>query len=202
MCGMNQYNGESARVIDNLTRVIENIVDTHDPHAAGHQSAVALLSKAIAQEMTGDNEFVNGVFLAAQIHDIGKIMIPCEILNMPGRLSNMQQVVIKMHPQTGYSILKPLDFPWDIAKVIYQHHERLDGTGYPQGLQGNEILLESKILAVADVVQAMVSERSYHSPVTVEKAIEELEANKGKLYDSEVVNTYVSLVKHANVKFN
>ena len=200
--GMNQYDNKSSRVIANLTRVIENIVDAHDTHAAGHQSEVALLAKAIAQEMSEDNEFINCVFLAAQIHDIGKILIPPKILNVPGKLNNMQQAVVKMHPQTGYSILKPLDFPWDIAQVIHQHHERLDGTGYPQGLSGDQMLLESKILAVADVVQAMVSKRSYHTPVSVEKAIEELETNKGKLYDSAVVNTYVSLAKRANVRFN
>ena len=198
---MIQYAEKSSRIIANLTQVIENMVDVHDPLAAGHQAEVALLAKAIAQEMSGDNEFINCVFLAAQIHDVGKIRIPPEILTMPGKLNNMQQTVIKMHPQTGYSILKPLDFPWDIAQVIYQHHERLDGTGYPQGLPGDQILLESRILAVADVAQAMVSKRSYHTPGSVEKMIEELETNRGKLYDSDVVNTYVSLVKRENVRF-
>ena len=199
--GMNQYVKNSSRVIANLTQVIENIVDVHDPHAAGHQREVALLAKAIAQEMSEDNEFINCICLAAQIHDVGKILIPPEILTVPGKLNNMQQKVIKMHPKTGYSILKPIDFPWDIAQVIYQHHERLDGTGYPQGLPGDQILLESRILAVADVAQAMVSKRSYHTPGSVEKAIEELETNRGKLYDSDVVNTYVSLVKRENVRF-
>jgi HD-GYP domain-containing protein (c-di-GMP phosphodiesterase class II) len=198
---MSQNGGKSARVIANLTQVIENIIDVHDPLAAGHQSEVALLAKAIAQEMSGDNEFVDCVFLAAQIHDVGKIRIPYEILSIPGKLNNMQQQVVKMHPHTGYSFLKPLDFPWDIAQVIYQHHERLDGSGYPQGLSGDKIMLESRILAVADVVQAMVSKRSYHSPVSTKIAIEELEANKSKLYDSDVVNTYVSLVKQANNRF-
>ncbi len=199
---MKKFDGKSSRVITNLTQVIGNMVDAHDPYAAGHQSEVALLAKAIAQAMSEDDEFVNGVFLAAQIHDIGKIMIPAEILNAPGKLNNVQQAVIKMHPQTGYSILKALDFPWDIAPVIYQHHERLDGTGYPQALMGDQMLLESKILAVADVVQAMVSKRSYHTPVGVEKAIEELETNKGKLYDCDVVNAYVSLAKRASVRRN
>jgi len=199
---MKKYDEKSSRVITCLTQVIENIVDAHDPYAAGHQSEVALLARAIAQEMSEDDELVNCVFLAAQIHDIGKVMIPPEILNVPGKLNNLQQTIVKMHPQTGYSILRTLDFPWDIARVIYQHHERLDGTGYPQGLVGDQMLLESRILAVADVVQAMVSKRSYHMPVSVEKAIEELETNKGKLYDSDVVNTYVSLVKRANGSFN
>ncbi len=199
---MIQHDAKSSRVIANLTQVIENIVDVHDPLAAGHQSEVALLAKAIAQEMSADNEFINCVFLASQIHDVGKIRIPYEILSIPGKLNNMQQQVVKMHPQTGYSILKPLDFPWDIAQVIYQHHERLDGSGYPQGLPGDKIMLESKILAVADVVQAMVSKRSYHMPVSTKIAIEELETNKGKLYDSDVVNTYVSLAKRANVGVN
>ena len=198
---MNQFAEKSSKIIESLTGVIENMVDAHDPLAAGHQQEVALLAKAIAQEMSDDNEFINCVFLAAQIHDVGKILIPSEILNLPSKLNNMQQIIIKLHPETGYSILKPIDFPWDIARVIYQHHERLDGTGYPQGLPGDQILLESKILAVADVVQAMVSNRSYHPPISVEKAIEELETNKGKLYDSDVVNTYVSLVKRANVKY-
>ena len=199
---MNQYAKKTSRVIANLTQVIENMVDAHDPPAAGHQREVGLLAKSIAQEMSVDDDFINCVLLAAQIHDIGKIMIPPEILTVPGKLNNMQQTVIRMHPQTGFSILKHLDFPWDIARVISQHHERLDGTGYPQGLPGDQIMLESKILAVADVVQAMVSKRSYHVAVSVEKAIEELETNRGKLYDSDVVNTYVSLVKRANARFN
>jgi putative nucleotidyltransferase with HDIG domain len=199
---MNQYAKKSSRVIAGLTQVIENMVDAHDPLSAGHQREVALLAKSIAQEMSADDDFINCVFMAAQIHDVGKIMIPHEILTVPGRLNNMQQTVVKRHPQTGYAMLEPLDFPWDIGKVIYQHHERLDGTGYPQGLSGDQTLLESKILAVADVVQAMVSKRPYHTAVSVEKAIEELEAKKGKLYDSEVVNTYVSLVKRANAKCN
>jgi HD-GYP domain-containing protein (c-di-GMP phosphodiesterase class II) len=200
--GMNQNGGKSARVISNLIRVIEDIIDEHDPFAAGHQSQVALLAKAIAQEMSGDNEFVDCIFLAAQIHDVGKIRIPHEILYIPGKLNNVQQQVVKMHPQTGYSFLKPLEFPWDIAQIIYQHHERLDGSGYPLGLPGDQIMLESKILAVADVVQAMVSKRSYHMPISTGKAIEELETHKGKLYDSDVVNTYVSLAKRANAGFN
>ena len=199
---MNQFAEKSSKIIESLTGVIENMVDAHDPLAAGHQQEVALLAKAIAQEMSDDNEFINCVFLAAQIHDVGKILIPSEILNLPSKLNNMQQIIIKLHPETGYSILKPIDFPWDIARVIYQHHERLDGTGYPQGLPGDQILLESKILAVADVVQAMVSNRSYHPPISVEKAIEELETNKGKLYDCDVVNTYVSLAKRASVRRN
>ena len=202
MDGIKQYAKKSSRVIANLTQVIENMVDVHDPPAAGHQREVALLAKSIAQEMSEDSEFINCVLLAAQIHDVGKIMIPPEILTVPGKLNNMQQAVIKLHPQTGYAMLSPLDFPWDIARIIYQHHERLDGSGYPQGLQGGQILLESRILAVADVAQAMVSKRSYHLPVSIEKTIEELETNKGKLYDSDVVNTYVSLVKRADVRFN
>ena len=202
MDSLSRYAKKSSRVIANLTQVIENMVDEHDPLAAGHQREVALLAKSIAREMSVDDDFINCVFLAAQIHDIGKIMIPPEILTVPGKLNNTQQTVIRMHPQTGYSILKHLDFPWDIARVISQHHERLDGTGYPQGLPGDQIMLESKILAVADVVQAMVSKRSYHVAVSVEKAIEELETNRGKLYDSDVVNTYVSLVKRANARCN
>jgi putative nucleotidyltransferase with HDIG domain len=202
MDGIRQYAKKSSRVIANLTQVIENMVDVHDPQAAGHQREVALMAKSIAQEMSGDSEFINCVLLAAQIHDIGKIMIPPEILTVPGKLDIMQQAVIKLHPQTGYAMLRPLDFPWDIARIIYQHHERLDGTGYPQGLQGGQIMLESRILAVADVAQAMVSKRSYHLPVSVEQAMEELETNKGKLYDSDVVDIYVSLVKRADVRYN
>ncbi len=180
--------------IESLVQVIGNMVDLHDPNTAGHQCQVAYLAKAIAEEICPEKEFVDCVFLAGQIHDIGKIVIPAEILNRRDKLSHMQQIMVKTHAQAGYTMLKAVKFPGNVAEAVFQHHERLDGSGYPQGLRGEQILREARILAVADVVQAMVSSRSYHPALSMEEVLEEIQMNQGKLYDTDVVTAYVHLV--------
>ena len=183
-----------SKIVGSLVEVVTNMVNRHDPAAAGHQEEVALLAKCIAETMGQDRELVNCVFMAAQMHDVGKIAIPAEVLSYPGKLTNLQQMMVRCHPQVSYEILGPISFPWRLADVVYQHHERLDGSGYPRGLAGNQILMEARILAVADVVQAMITNRTYHAPFGVDNIIEELESHKGVLYDADVVNTYKKLV--------
>jgi HD-GYP domain-containing protein (c-di-GMP phosphodiesterase class II) len=189
-------NRPSQDMIGSLVQVVNNMVNLHDPTAAGHQTEVALLGRAIAEEMKQSQSVVECVFLAGQIHDIGKICIPYELLSFPGKLSHSQHMTVMLHPQASYEILKPIDFPWPVADSVLQHHERLDGSGYPNGITGDQMRFESKILAVADVVQAMLTERPYHPPFTIVDVLEELETHKGVLYDASVVETYGKLVAH------
>ena len=182
------------KMLSSLVQVVNNMVNLHDPTAAGHQCDVALLAGAIAEEMSHDRKVVDCVVLAGQIHDIGKISIPSEILAFPGKLDDIQQMVVMCHPEVAYEILKPIDFPWPVADAVHQHHERLNGSGYPYGLTGDQMRLESKILAVADVVQAMLTNRSYHPPLGIENVVQELEEHKGILYDAEVVDCYRRII--------
>ena len=185
-------------MLGNLVQVVNNMVDLHDPTAAGHQSEVAILARAIAEEMKQDKNVVDCVFLAGQIHDIGKISIPSEVLTLPHRLNHTQNMMIMRHPTVSYEILKPIDFPWPVADAVLQHHERLDGSGYPNGLTGDQMRVESRILAVADVVQAMLTDRPYHPLFTIVDVLEELDAHSGVLYDAAVVDTYKKLVRQHN----
>jgi sensor domain CHASE-containing protein len=168
-------------------------VEAKDPYTAGHQRRVADLARAIATEMGLSEEPIDGIRMAGAIHDIGKISIPGEILSRPGRLSDIEFGLIKTHPQVGYDILKTIDFPWPVAQIVLQHHERMDGSGYPQGLSGEEIILEARILAVADVVEAMASYRPYRLAHSIKEALEEISQNRGVLYDPEVVDACLRL---------
>jgi HD-GYP domain-containing protein (c-di-GMP phosphodiesterase class II) len=143
---------------------------------------------------------IKGIRMAGMIHDLGKISIPSGILSKPGCLSDIEFSLIKTHPQLGYDILKRIDFPWPVAQVVYQHHERIDGSGYPRGLRGNEILLEAKIMAVADVVEAMVSHRPYRPALGVEKALEEISKGSGKIYDPEVVDACMAVLSETELE--
>jgi len=179
---------ELKRTLEKLKKATEvivftvtKIVETRDPYTAGHQKRVADLARAIAEEMKFSKDKVEGIYMAGMIHDIGKIYVPAEILSKPGRLTQLEFFMIKTHPQYGYNILKDVDFPWPIALAILQHHERLDGSGYPQGLSGRDIILEARILAVADVVEAMSSHRPYREALGIERALEEIKKNRGKL---------------------
>ena len=158
-----------------------------DPYTAGHQRRVARLATAIAAEMGLEESRVQGLHMAGVVHDIGKIHVPAEILSSPAKLSNAEFEIIKTHPQTGYEILKGIDFPWPVAEIVWQHHEKLDGSGYPRGLKDEEILLEARILTVADVVEAMASHRPYRPGFGIFPSLQEISRNKGKLYDEQVV---------------
>jgi len=180
-------------VLEGTTRALATAVELRDPYTAGHQHRVTRLACAIADEMKLDDYHVKGVRIAASIHDIGKIHVPAEILSKPGVLTDMEFNIIKLHPRVGYGLLKSIDFPWPIADIIYQHHERLDGSGYPQGLTGREILTESKIIAVADVVEAMVSHRPYRPALGINAALDEIKAGRGTRYDARAVDACVVL---------
>ena len=145
---------------------------------------------------------ITGIRISGQLHDIGKIGIPSDILSKPGKISDAEFQVIKDHARIGYNILQPIKFPWEIAQIVYQHHERLDGSGYPNGLTEDEILPEAKILGIADVVEAMMSVRSYRTLLGTEAALGEIEKNKGTLYDSEVADACLSVFREGEVIFD
>ncbi len=176
-------------------------VETRDPYTAGHQRRVSSLARAIAQEMGLSRETIENIRMAGTIHDIGKLYIPAEILSKPTRLTSLEMDLIKVHPQAGYEILKDTGLPYPIAEMIYQHHERMDGSGYPRGLKGSEILLESSIIAVADVVEAIASHRPYRAALGLDIALDEIEKNKGTLYHPEVVDTCLKLFREKGFIF-
>ena len=186
----------------NIIQAISKIIEIRDPYTAGHQRRVAQLACAIAKLMQLSVDQINGLHLAGIIHDVGKIQVPAEILANPGNLSEAEFSIVKTHPVAGYDILKNIEFPWPIAEIIYQHHERLDGSGYPLGLKGTDMLLEAKILAVADVVEAMSSHRPYRPSLGVELALEEIEMHKGTLYDDRVVDACITLFQQGSFTFS
>jgi PAS domain S-box-containing protein len=178
----------------NLTvNALTSTVEMRDPYTAGHQQRVSILAGAIAAEMGLSQDSIEGIRVAGSIHDIGKIVVPAEILSKPGSLSQVQYEMVKMHPQTGHDILKGIKFPAPVARIVLQHHERVDGSGYPQGMKGEEILLEARILAVADVVEAMSSHRPYRPSFGIDKALEKISQNRGVLFDPDVVDACLRL---------
>ncbi|MES9858258.1 MAG: HD domain-containing phosphohydrolase [Sedimenticola sp.] len=188
----------ACRLQSNLVDTIQAVamaVEKRDPYTAGHQRRVADLSAAIATEMGLDEDHILGIRLGGMIHDVGKIYVPAEVLNRPGKLSDSEFNLIKNHPDIGYEIIADVQFDWPIADIVRQHHERLDGSGYPQGLKGDEIALEARIIAVADVVEAMASHRPYRPAKPLDSALEEIEINKRRLYDAEVVDACLRLFR-------
>jgi PAS domain S-box-containing protein/putative nucleotidyltransferase with HDIG domain len=183
--------------ISAITRVLEQ----RDPYTAGHQLRVADLALSIASEMGLDAERCKSVHLAGLMHDLGKISIPAELLSKPGRLNEIEYMMVKRHPEVGYEIIKDIDFPWPIAKMVRQHHERLDGSGYPHGLKGEDILLEARILSVADVVEAMSSHRPYRPGLGLEAALEEITKHKGEQFDPAVVDSCIRLFREQGYTF-
>ncbi|MFP4482896.1 MAG: PAS domain S-box protein [Thermovirgaceae bacterium] len=181
------------RVTGSVIDVIVSAVEARDPYTAGHQRRVGDLARGIATEMGLPAEDVEGVRIAGVIHDLGKISVPTEILSKPRKLSDMEFALVKEHPQKGYEILREVDFDWPVADMVRQHHERLDGSGYPQGLEGNEIVPGAKILAVADVVEAMASHRPYRPNLGLDAALKEIASGRGILYDSEAVDACLRL---------
>ncbi len=166
-------------------RAMSATVEARDPYTAGHQRRVADLARAIATEMKLSRDQIDGIRLAGMIHDLGKISVPSEILTKPTRLTKLELELIRTHSEAGYNILKDIEFPWPIARIVLEHHERIDGSGYPKGLKGEEILLESKIISIADVVEAISSNRPYRPAFGIEPALEEIAKNSGILYDAK-----------------
>ena len=189
------------KTIEGTISAVVAIVEARDPYTAGHQQRVAKLACAIAQEIRLPKKRVEAIRMAALIHDVGKIHIPAEILSKPGRLTETEFSLVKAHPQVAYDILKTVEFPWPVCQDVLQHHERLDGSGYPQGLSGKDILLGARILAVADVVEAISSHRPYRPSLGIDKALEEIAQNKDILYDSKVVDACLRLFHEKGFKF-
>lgn len=188
-------------ILDETVNTLASAVEMRDPYTAGHQQRVAKLASAIAQEMDLTEDQVEGIRMAGLIHDIGKIYVPAEILSKPTPLSEAEKSLVRSHSQVGHDILKGIEFPWPVAEIVLQHHERMLGSGYPQGLTGEEILLEARILAVADVVETMYSHRPYRAGVGLDKALKEISRNRGILYDPEVVDVCLSLFMNKGFKF-
>ena len=175
--------------------------EMRDPYSAGHQHQVANLARSIAKEMGLPYEQIEAIYLAGTIHDIGKISIPSEILNKPTPLSGVEMELIKNHTQVSHDILKKINFPWPVAKIVLQHHERMDGSGYPAGLSGSQITKEARILALSDVVVAMNSTRPYRPAFSMDKILEEISQNKGILYDPKVADIFLKLHSEKQLKF-
>ena len=179
--------------MESIVRVLENVMAARDPYTVTHQQGVAQLSLAIAWEMGLEEKQTRNLEMAARLHDFGKISVPIGILSKPGKLSVPEMALIKAHPATGADMLKPLTIPERTFLTIMQHHERINGSGYPFGLSGEDILLEARILGVADVVEAMAFHRPYRPSLGFEAALEEISQNKGVLYDTSVVNAFTKI---------
>ncbi len=198
---LRRHAAEMGKAFEQTISVLATTAEAKDPYTAGHQRKVAKLSGAIAEALGMGMEDTRKVELAALVHDIGKIEVPAEILVKPGKLSSMEFELIKIHPTVGYRILKGIETPWPLAEIVYQHHERMDGTGYPRKLKGEEILLEARIISVADTVEAMASHRPYRPALGIDAALAELSGQRGRTYDPEVVDACLRLFHEMGFKF-
>lgn len=188
--------------IDGVIQVVAHTVEARDPYTAGHQKRVADLACAIAEYMQFSDDQITGLRMAGVIHDLGKISIPAEILSKPSRLSEPEFNLLKTHPQVGFNILKGISFPLPVAEIVFQHHERMDGSGYPRGLKGSDILAEARILSVADVVEAMSSHRPYRAALGIDAALDEIVRNKGIIYDSDAVDACLKVIREEQYRFD
>jgi HD-GYP domain-containing protein (c-di-GMP phosphodiesterase class II) len=183
-------------------QVMVSAVEVRDPYTAGHQIRSADLARNIAKEMGLPQEKIDGIRMAGSIHDIGKLSIPAEILSKPTRLTEIEFSLIKEHSRSGYEILKDVESPWPLAEIVYQHHERMDGSGYPRNLKGDDILMEARIMAVADVVESMASHRPYRAGLGIDAALEEISKNRDILYDPKVSDACLRLFQEKGYRFN
>jgi len=177
----------------NTVTALARTLEKRDPYTAGHQERVGALAALAAERLGMDASLQQGIRLGGIVHDIGKIYVPAEILTRPGQLTNLEMLFIRTHPDVGYQIIKDIDFAWPIAEMVLQHHERLDGSGYPRGLAGDDIILGARILAVADVTEAMVSLRPYRPGLGVDAALDELRRGSGRIYDRQVVDIVLDM---------
>ena len=187
-------------ILGGTVLAMSKIVESRDPYTAGHEQQVSEIAGLIAQKMSLSDDQVEAIRVAGSLHDIGKIGVPAEILTKPGQLSFLEMEMIKTHTQNAYDILKTIEFPYPIAQIILQHHERMDGSGYPQGLQGEDILLAARIIAVADVLEAMSAHRPYRPALGMEAAMDEIVKNRGILYDPNVVDACLGIYQAENQK--
>lgn len=190
------------KTMTGVVRAMAMTIALRDRYTASHQQRVTNIACAVARQMDLSVDKVQGVRMASLIHDLGKISIPAEILSKTGKITDIEFSLIKNHPRTGYDILKEIAFPWPLAQIVLQHHERLDGSGYPFGLAGNEILLEARILAVADVIDAMASHRPYRAALGLNRAFRELSDKRGTCFDREVVDAAIYVVSENGFNYN
>jgi response regulator RpfG family c-di-GMP phosphodiesterase len=193
--------GTLQRALGGTVAALSTAVEMRDPYTAGHQLRVSRLGCAIAVELGLSEEKIEGMQVMGFLHDIGKIIVPAEILSKPSKLTDYEFHFIKVHPQAGYDILKGIEFPWPVASAVIQHHERLNGSGYPSGLVGDKIILEAKILAVADVIESMASHRPYRPALGIEKALDEIVQNRSILYDPDVADSSLRLFQNKKFRF-
>lgn len=187
--------------LDEIVHAMSLTVEKRDPYTAGHQKRTTELAMALAGEMGLSEHQIKGIQMAALIHDMGKISIPAEILSKPGKLSEVEMQMVRRHPQAAFEILKEIDFPWPVDLIVLQHHEKMDCSGYPQGLAGEDILLEARILCIADVVESIESHRPYRPGLGIDKALEEISNNRGILFDQNVVDACLRLFKEKNFQY-
>lgn len=199
---LNQSYKKLNEIMEDIVSIITKVAEMRDPYLRGHQKRVSRLATAIAQEMKLTRDKIEGIKFAALVHDVGRFNWPTKIVNNEGQLAEEEHEFIKNHPKIGYYILKTMNFPWSIAEITYQHHEKLDGSGYPKGLKAGEILMEAKIIALADTVEAMSSKRSYRPAYSIEEVLEEISKNRGILYEPEVVDTCLRLFQEKYFQFN
>lgn len=195
-----EYVAQLEESMQGTLQAVSNMVEQRDPYTAGHERRVGIIAADIAREMGWEEEKCRELQLIGLVHDIGKIGIPAEILSKPSRLTSLEYEIVKGHVERGYEILKNVKFPLPIAEIIHQHHERMDGSGYPQGLKGEQILPEARILAVADVIESMASHRPYRPALGIEAAIREITDHRGTLYDAPVVDVFLRLTQKREYK--
>ncbi len=193
---------ELNQIFDQTINALAWAVQMRDPYTSAHQFRVAQLACAMARELRLDDDKTKGIYVTAILHDLGKINVPSEILSKPGKLTDVEFSLIKEHPKVGYDILRRIDFPWPVAQSVLQHHERIDGSGYPAGLCCKDILLEAKIIAVADVIESMASHRPYRTAVGLSAALEEIRINAGILYDKTIVEACLQVFAAGSFRFN
>lgn len=189
------------KIIEGTVNIITKVVETRDPYSTGHQQRVSKLATVIAQEMKLPQDKIEGTKIASLVHDIGKVNLPTEIISKPSKLIEVEFNLVKNYPKVGYDILKKVDFPWPIAEIVFQHQEKINGSGYPRGLKGDEICIEAKILGVANVVEAMSSYKSYRPALSICEALTEISNNKNILFDPGVVDVCLKLFKEKDFKF-
>jgi len=187
--------------IEGIAHIIMKVVEIRDPYLIGNHQRVSKLATAIAQEMKLPQDKIEGVKFASLVHDVRKVNLPTEIVSKPSKLIEVEFNLVKNHPRVGYNILKKVDFPWPIAEIVFQHQEKIDGSGYPRGLKGDEILIEAKILGVANVVEAMSSYKSYRPALSISESLAEISKYKNILFDPEVVDICIKLFKKKEFKF-
>jgi PAS domain S-box-containing protein/putative nucleotidyltransferase with HDIG domain len=191
---------ELSKTLEGTVNALANVTEKRDLYTAGHQNRVAKIAVAIGKEMGLPDQMLEAINTAGILHDIGKIGLPAEILSKPAKLTELETALVRTHSQSGYEIIRSIPFKADIASIILQHHERLDGSGYPNGLMGEQILIEARILAVADVIEAMVSHRPYRASLGLHRAVAEIIGNRGKLYDPQVVDACLVIYRNQVLK--